>query len=119
VTKPSRVRAGLRVGAVCLALVSAAALTSCSASVSTGKRVRKAEVEKLSSEQLAAKTGQTPKSVTCPGDLKAAVGTTMRCSLTTSDDREFGFAVKVTSVKDNVAHFDIRVDDKPAPSASP
>jgi hypothetical protein len=102
-----------------VAVLAACALSSCGGSISTGKRVSKAEVEKLSSEQLAAKTGQTPKSVTCPGDLKAKVGAAMRCSVTTSDDRRFGFSVKVTSVKDNVAHFDIKVDDKPAPTASP
>ncbi|PZS25711.1 MAG: DUF4333 domain-containing protein [Pseudonocardiales bacterium] len=100
---------------VSVTVLAACALTSCSASISSGKKVAKAEVEKLSSDQLAAKTGQAPKSVTCPGDLKAKVGTVMRCSLATSDGRKFGFAVTVTSVKDNVAHFDIKVDDKPTP----
>ncbi|MDP9240784.1 MAG: DUF4333 domain-containing protein [Actinomycetota bacterium] len=104
-----------RIGVASVALFAACALTSCSASISTGKKVAKADVEKLSSDQLAANTGQTPKSVTCPRDLKAKVGTTMRCLLTTSDDRKFGFAVTVTSVKDNVAHFDIKVDNKPTP----
>ncbi len=115
------IRAGVRglAAALLVATCATGALTACSTGLSGGKRVSRAEVEKLSSEQLAAKTGQTPKNVTCPGDLKAKVGTKMRCSLVTSDGRRFGFGVTVTSVKDNVAHFDIKVDDQPSPSASP
>lgn len=105
-----------RIVAALVAALVAGLLTACSGSVSTGdKRVAKSQVEKLASARLAAKTGETPKTLTCPGDLKAKVGTTMRCSLTDKADRTFGFSVTVTSVKDNVVNFDIKVDDKPTP----
>jgi hypothetical protein len=105
---------GRRVGAVIAAVLTVGALTACTTHVSATKKVRKAEVEKLSSDQLGSKSGQVPKKVTCPTDLKAKVGTAMRCELLTSTGVRFHFTVTVRSVKDNVAHFDIKVDDKPA-----
>jgi len=71
-------------------------------------------VEKQIADQLAAKAGERPTSVSCPGNLKAKEGTTMRCTLVASGGK-YGLTVTVTSVKDNTVNFDIKVDDKPTP----
>ncbi len=63
---------------------------------------------------MATKTGERPSSVTCPDDLKAKEGTTMRCMLAASSG-SYGRTVTVTSVKDDTVNFDIKVDDEPAP----
>ncbi len=95
--------------------LTAVALSACSFSTSTGKSVKEADVESQISAQLAAKIGEKPKSVTCPGDLKAKQGTTMRCSLVDKTDKKYGLTVTVTSVEGNTVNFDIKVDDEPTP----
>lgn len=92
-----------------------ATLTAAGCSFSMGeKSIAKAAVEKQVSTQLAAKVGQQPKSVTCPGSLKAKVGASMRCSLVTPQGQDYGVTTTVTSVKGSDAHFSIRVDDRPS-----
>ena len=105
---------GRRITASLAACAAVAALTSCSFSASTGKSVKKADVEKQIADQLAANVGQRPTSVTCPDNLKAKVGTTMRCTLDSSGTK-YGLTVTVTSIKDNTVNFNIKVDEKPAP----
>jgi hypothetical protein len=89
-------------------------VSACKVSVSTGKAVAKADVEKEISDQLKAKVGVAPKKVTCPGDLGAKVGTEMRCTLTADDGTAYGLTVSVTTVNGKAVDFDINVDDTPA-----
>ncbi len=75
------------------------------ASPSAPLTAKKADVEK--------KVGQTPKSVTCPGDLAAQTGTTMRCILTADDGTAFGVTVTVTAVDTSTGNvgLDMKVDN--------
>lgn len=98
---------------VILAIGATVTAAGCSFSAG-GKSIDKSEVEKQVSTQLAANVGQQPKSVTCPGDLKAKVGTTMRCHLLTPQGMSYGLKVTVTSVQGSDAHFSIKVDDRPS-----
>jgi hypothetical protein len=75
------------------------------------KAVDKKQVEQEVSTELTKTVGQKPKSITCPGDLKAKVGTKMRCTLTATDGSTIGLTLTVTSVKDSDVKFHIRVDD--------
>lgn len=102
----------MRIGPVLLVL-GTGLLAGCSFSASAGKSVGKAEVEHQVSTQLAARVGQQPKSVVCPGDLKAKKGTTMRCKLETPDGTKYGVTVTVTSVNGGKANFNFQVDNKP------
>ncbi|HEY7483269.1 MAG TPA: DUF4333 domain-containing protein [Streptosporangiaceae bacterium] len=82
-------------------------------SFSTGdKAVDKSKVEQQISDLLTAKVGQHPKSISCPGDLTAKQGTTMRCQLEANDGSKIGLTVTVTSAKDNDVKFDVKVDNK-------
>jgi len=82
-------------------------LAACgSGSVST------ADLEALVSTQLEETVGQAPDSVDCPDALPGEVGAEVRCTLTT-DDTTFGLTLTVTSVDNDVALFDIVVDDAP------
>jgi hypothetical protein len=82
-------------------------VTACSSgSVSTS------DLEDVVSTQLEATVGQAPDSVDCPEELPAEVGSEVRCTLTT-DDTTFGLTLTVTSVEDDVALFDIAVDETP------
>lgn len=69
-----------------------ALLAGCSVHVGGTKAVGKKQVEQEVSTELTKSVGQKPKSVTCPGDLKAKVGTTMRCTLTAKDGSTIGSA---------------------------
>lgn len=80
----SSIGIGRRIAAAVAACAAVVALSSCSFSASTGKSVKKADVEKQIADQLATKTGERPSSVTCPDNLKAEEGTTMRCTLVAS-----------------------------------
>ena len=94
----------------------AAAVTGCSGS----SAVSKSDVEQQISSKLAAKVGQTPKSVSCPGNLKAKVGESMVCTLTADDGSTIGVTATVTSVSGGSVKFDIKAGTKatPAPAAS-
>jgi hypothetical protein len=90
----------------------AALLAGCSVHIGSGKAVDKNKVEQEVSTELTKSVGQKPKSITCPGDLKAKVGTTMRCKLTASDGSTIGLTLRVTSVKGSDVEFHIQVDKK-------
>lgn len=66
------------------------------------------DVQTQISEQLAAQVGQTPDSVTCPGDLPAEVGATLTCQLTAGSE-QLPVMVTVTSVEGTDVKFDIEV----------
>ncbi len=82
------------------------------AGCSTTGAVSQADLEQQVSTQLESSVGVAPDSVTCPGDLTAETGTTMRCELTAGDST-YGLTVTVTGVENDVASFDILVDDAP------
>lgn len=92
-------------------LISAGLLAGCE--VSTYKLIDKSEVEQRVSQQLAETVGQAPDHVTCPEDLKAVVGTTMRCELT-AGQYKYGVNIAVDKADGDNMGFHIKVDDKPS-----
>jgi hypothetical protein len=83
------------------------------AACSSTAAVPKADVEQEASAQLEAAVGVAPDTLTCPGDLAAEIGTIMRCELT-AGDAAYGVTITVTSVDNDVASFDVVVDDVPS-----
>ncbi|UMB67645.1 DUF4333 domain-containing protein [Mycobacterium paraterrae] len=63
------------------------------------------------SEQLTQKVGRKPDAVTCPDNLKGAVGSTLRCDLK-DDGQTYGVTVTVSDVEAGDVHFDFKVDDQ-------
>lgn len=64
-------------------------------------------------DALQKQVGQRPD-ISCPHDLEAKVGATTRCTLTADGlDGTYGVTVRVNSVKDGKANFDVQVDDHP------
>jgi hypothetical protein len=84
------------------------ALAGCSFSVSSNqtKSVSKSDVADQISDKVNEKAGHKPQSVTCPDDLKAAVGTSLDCQMT-YDGQTYGVNVTVTSVNGDKVNFDI------------
>ncbi|WP_425568646.1 DUF4333 domain-containing protein [Nonomuraea antimicrobica] len=62
----------------------------------------------------AARVGQRPKTVLCPGDLEATAGASLRCQLEADDGTRFGLRATVKSAEGQPVKFDIKVDDRPA-----
>jgi hypothetical protein len=81
--------------------------TGCSFSAG-GKTVDKGKVEQTISAQLGPQLGGAPRSVSCPGDLKGKVGTTMRCTLVIADGTSLQVAVNVTSVVGSTVNFGMK-----------
>jgi hypothetical protein len=101
-------RVGFMVPLACGALVAAG---GCSFSVG-GVAVSKAQIEKRISDRLEATVGQRPKAIICPGNLKAAKGTKMRCQLEADNGSRIGLTVTVTSVEGKHVRFKFKVDNK-------
>jgi hypothetical protein len=72
--------------------------------------VKKEDVEKTAGEQLAANNPGHTFPITCPGNLKGKVGTTLTCS-TTVDGKTHPVDIKVTSVDGTNIKFDINIGD--------
>ncbi len=72
--------------------------------------VEKGEVESTAQKQLTAVVGKESPKVTCPGNLKAVVGTKMACSMDI-DGKPHAVNVNVTSVEGQNVKFDIAVAD--------
>jgi len=70
--------------------------------------VTQSNVESEIADQLAAKAGQRPDAVRCPGDLPGTLGATMTCTLTASGVQRL-VDIDVTSVDGLTVHFDIAV----------
>lgn len=99
-----------RVGALSVAAaITAIVVTGCSSGTA---KVSKSEVEKQTMTQLTKTVGQAPDDVKCPHDLDAKVGSKMTCVLT-KGSTSYDVAVTVASVKDDTAHFHIKVADHP------
>ena len=84
------------------------AATSCSASVSAGKRMDEKVLEKSLSRSLEDKTGMKPDKIDCPDDLKGKKGSTMACTLTHGGS-ERAVTVTVTKVDGLDIDFDYKV----------
>jgi molybdopterin-biosynthesis enzyme MoeA-like protein len=90
-----------------------ALVAGCSVSIGAGSpALGRHQVEKEVSDRLTQKVGQRPKAITCPGDLEAKVGTTMRCRLEADDGSKIGLTLTVTSVKGKHVRYNIQVDKK-------
>ncbi len=86
----------------------AVGLAACSASSLAAD-----DVAEAAEEALEAQVGARPD-VSCPEDLQAEVGAETRCTLSVDGDpEEYGVTVTVTSVEDETANFDVRVDEQP------
>ena len=72
-------------------LAAAALLSACGAEV-----VDAQSVEDSMSTQLEAEVGEVPKSVDCPEDISAEVGTEFTCTVTDSADNVADIEAKIT-----------------------
>lgn len=70
------------------------------------------DVAKTISEQLGQQTGRKIDSVSCPTNLKAAVGAMLRCELTDAG-QTYGVTATVTSVEGSLVKYNFTVDDRP------
>lgn len=107
----------MTVGGLAAAVV--VALTGCSISAGD-KYMKQSEVQTKAAEALAQSKNLPVSSVppiTCPGDLKAKVGTTMTCSIGTPP-KVYDVKVTVTSVDDKTdqVYFDVKVAETPRPA---
>jgi outer membrane lipoprotein SlyB len=96
------------------ALLTALAVSGCTASASVSRPVYldRATVEGKTAQMLTTEIGQPPEAITCPTDLRGAVGVTMRCAVT-AEGREYGLTLQVTEVQDRQVLFEVTVDDEP------
>jgi hypothetical protein len=92
-----------------LATAALAVLFAAGCSSGTGS-VDKEEVARKISAGLEQEVGQKPDDVTCPENLPAEVGATIRCELTAGSDT-LGVTVTTTSVEGGKASFDFKVDE--------
>lgn len=108
-----RRRSGTRARGV-LSGVLLLAATGCSGAGDGGRgepALQRSEVEQEVRAQLGESVGREPEQVSCPDDLRAEVGRTIRCTLTDSGTT-VGVTVTVLSFADDVATYDIQVDDR-------
>lgn len=88
-------------------------LGACSGSESGGGEppaLDRSEVEQQVRATLEETVGREPEEVACPDDLRAEVGRTIRCTLTDSGT-SVGVTVTVLSFADDVATYDVQVDE--------
>lgn len=105
-SKSSALRASL------LAAVVAAGFAGCGAAAT----VDRADLEEQVQTKLSQSVGQEAPKASCPDDLKAETAATTRCSMT-FDEGKLGITVKVTSVEDDTAKFDVKADEKLQPAS--
>jgi hypothetical protein len=74
--------------------------------------VDRAQVEKQAQTSLSKSVGQKAPAATCPGDLDAEVGTTMRCYMDFPEGERLGITVKVKSVDGGDSKLSFAADDK-------
>ncbi|WUS97537.1 DUF4333 domain-containing protein [Streptomyces sp. NBC_00708] len=74
--------------------------------------VDKAEVARQGKAALAAQVGKQPDSFTCPENLPAKVGATIRCQLADSG-KQYGVTVTAKSVVGGKVNMDFKVDETP------
>jgi Domain of unknown function (DUF4333) len=81
------------------------------------KTVSKSDVESQISQKMTDSAGNKPESVSCPDDLTATVGATLRCTLVDAG-QTYGVNVTVTSVEGSDVKFDIKRDGQPITSTT-
>lgn len=74
--------------------------------------VDKAEVARQGKAALAAQAGRQPDAFSCPEDLPARVGATIRCQLA-ADGKQYGVTVTAASVNGGKVTMDFKVDETP------
>ncbi|MEW2123762.1 DUF4333 domain-containing protein [Streptomyces sp. NPDC007259] len=74
--------------------------------------VDKAEVARQGKAALAAQVGKQPDSFTCPENLPARAGATIRCQLADSG-KQYGVTVTAKSVVGGKVNMDFKVDETP------
>ena len=111
-SRGKRVRRQVAAGISCVA--ASVALAACEASVEVGgDSISADDIETEASSALAAKVGQTPKSIDCPDDLDAKEGESETCTLTAKDGTTYDMTATIESVSDDgTAHFDFQVGNK-------
>jgi hypothetical protein len=76
--------------------------------------VPKADVEQQAMKTLSATVGKESPPITCPGNLKAKVGTTMTCSISL-DGKTHDVTITVTGIEGTNAKFNVEVASNPRP----
>ena len=92
-----------------LPALAAAALASCGGDDSSGGDLQKDALQSDISQRLAQATGGAAPEVTCPSNLPAKVGATIRCRVAV-DSTTYGVTVTVTSTEGGSAQYDVQVD---------
>lgn len=94
-------------------------VSGCDVDVRGGGRqtVPEERLEQRVTDMLTQKFDKRPNDIDCPGELKAEVGQTMRCVLT-SDKARLGLTVTVDSTENDQVHFQARVDEQPLPGST-
>ncbi|MEU9947307.1 DUF4333 domain-containing protein [Streptomyces sp. NPDC047939] len=75
-----------------------------------GQSVGRAEVARQGKAALTAQVGKAPDAFSCPADLPAKVGATIRCQLA-SEGKLYGVTVTAKSVVNGKVSMDFKVDD--------
>lgn len=75
-----------------------------------GQSVNRAEVARQGKAALTAQVGKAPDAFSCPEDLPAEVGATIRCQLA-SEGKQYGVTVTAKSVVNGKVSMDFKVDD--------
>ncbi|WP_017538411.1 DUF4333 domain-containing protein [Nocardiopsis halophila] len=71
------------------------------------------EVARQAAAVLEEEVGQTPDDLTCPEDLPAEVGASIRCDLT-AGGQTLGVTITATAVEGTNVDFDVVVDEQPS-----
>ena len=102
----------VRTAAAVFALIGATA-AGCGGEV----RIRQADVETQAKRAAGHLIGRAPDAVTCPGDMVAEVGHSMRCILY-SNGSQFGVTITITSMDaaGQNAKFAVALDKAPIPT---
>ena len=96
-------------------LFSSAVVLAISASLLAGcgeGEVAKAELEQQAMKQLSASVGKESPPITCPGGLKASVGTKLVCSMPI-DGKQYDVTIIVNAVEGTNLKYGVEVADKP------
>jgi hypothetical protein len=94
---------GARVFYLCTSIILLASIPACTAGPKT---VTKDDVAKQISEKMTDNAGNKPDTVSCPDDLKPAVGATLVCVMTVKGAK-YNVNITVTSIDGNTAKFDM------------
>ncbi len=74
--------------------------------------VDRAELEKEVQTSLTESVGQQAPEATCPDELVAKTGKSVRCHMDFPENKRLGITVKVKSAEGGNAKFDIAADEK-------